>query len=196
MLKYTYSIFFAISFIFAVFCGNIRAIGEGCINGAIAAVKFMIELGTMMAFWCGIMAVFEKAGLLKFFSRLIRPVLKIVFPDACKSGNAVEEISMNIGANLLGLGNAATPMGIRAMEKMNSALSSTDDMVMLTVLNTASVQLIPTTLLSLRTVAGAKDPYEIIVPVWICSVITVIFAVITTKALALCTRKRNQSWKK
>ncbi len=195
MLGKTYSAIIAISFLFAVTTGHVEEVGKGCISGAVNAVKFMLELGGMMAFWCGIMAVFEKCGLLKLFSRLIKPLLKIIFPDAVKQNVAVEEISMNIGANFLGLGNAATPMGIRAAEKMKSSLAHSDDVVMLTVLNTASVQLIPTTILSLRMISGSDKPYEIIVPIWICSLLTASFAVMITKTLALLRKKRSKTWK-
>ena len=151
-----------------------------------------------MSLWCGIMAVFEKYGVLHYFSRLIRPILKILFPDACKNNVAIEEISLNIGANFLGLGNAATPMGIRAVEKMSRALHKSNDIVMLTVLNTASVQFIPTTIISLRMISGCEKPYEIIVPIWICSVLTVVFAVLITKTAALFSehgKKEHKKWK-
>lgn len=191
MLGKIYSIIIAISVFFAICNGNVGALGEACIGGAISAVKFMLELGALMSFWCGIMAVFERFGVLKIFARLIRPLLAMIFPDAAKRGTALEEISMNVGANFLGLGNAATPMGLRAMEKMKQSLTSTDDMIMLTVLNTASIQLIPTTLLSLRIIAGAQRPYEIVVPIWLCSALTMLFAVMVTKAMSLLYGKKT-----
>ena len=169
MLGKIYSLFFATSFLFSLFNGKTAETSQACINGVIAAVKFMLEMGALMAFWCGIMAVFESVGVLKVFARIIRPVLKLLFPTACKTNTATEEISVNITANILGLGNAATPM--------------------LSVLNTASVQLVPTTLLSLRSLSGADDPYEIMLPVWVCSVITVVFAITITKAFSMTKRK-------
>lgn len=194
MLGKTYSAIIVISVFFAICNGNVDALGEACIDGAISAVRFMLELGAITAFWCGIMAVFESIGLLKAFSKLIYPLTRRIFPDAAKRGAALEEISMNIGANFLGLGNAATPMGIRAMEKMHENHVDNDDMVMLTVLNTASVQFIPTTLLSLRTMSGAQNPHEVIVPIWICSCITVAFAIAVTKAAAFV-RRKGMKWK-
>ncbi|MBQ9922931.1 MAG: spore maturation protein A, partial [Clostridia bacterium] len=180
MLGKIYSLFFATSFLFSLFNGKTAETSQACINGVIAAVKFMLEMGALMAFWCGIMAVFESVGVLKVFARIIRPVLKLLFPTACKTNTATEEISVNITANILGLGNAATPMGINAMKKLSTIRGSFSDMAMLSVLNTASVQLVPTTLLSLRSLSGADDPYEIMLPVWVCSVITVVFAITIT----------------
>lgn len=189
MLGKTYSVIIIISVICAVINGRIGLLGNAGITGAVNAVKFMIELGSMMALWCGITAVFEKCGLLKLFSKLIYPLLKIVFPSAYKREVALEEISMNIGANFLGLGNAATPAGIRAVQKLGKIPECENDIIMLTVLNTASIQFIPTTLVSLRMLSGCEEPYEIIIPIWICSVLTVIFAIIITKSASFFVRR-------
>lgn len=183
MIGKTYSVIIILAFIFSAITGNMEKLGAECISGAVNAVKFMIELGTMMGFWCGIMAVFEKCGVLAFFTRIIRPILKPIFPKSAKDDSVMGDISMNVGANFLGLGNAATPAGISAMQKMNKQVPNNDEMVMLTVLNTASVQFIPTTLLSLRIIAGSHAPYEVIPLIWICSVITVLFAILITKGL-------------
>lgn len=192
MLGKTYSVIIIISVICAAFTGKTELLGAAGITGAVNAVKFMLELGSMMALWCGITAVFEKCGALNLFSKMIRPFLKIVFPNAYKNGVALEEISMNIGANFLGLGNAATPMGIRAVQKLGKHADCHNDVIMLTVLNTASVQFIPTTLISLRMISGCEKPYEIIVPVWICSVMTVVFAILITKTASSFSRKKRK----
>ena len=192
MLGKTYSAIIIISVICAIINGKTELIATAGIAGAVNAVKFMTELGSMMALWCGITAVFEKCGILKFFSEAIRPLLKIIFPHAYKNNIALEEISMNIGANFLGLGNAATPMGIRAVQKLGKNPGCFDDVAMLTVLNTASVQFIPTTLISLRMMSGCENPYEIIVPVWICSVLTVIFAILVTKTSSLFMHRKEK----
>lgn len=195
MLSKTYSLLIITAFVYSAINGNLQLMGESCIKGVLSAVDFMIELGSLMAFWSAVMAVFEKCGFLRIFARIIQPITRLVFPDAYKNKVALQEISMNIGANFLGLGNAATPMGLKAMEKMNDGLKNSFDMVMLTVLNTASVQLIPTTLISLRIISGSANPYEIVLPIWICSVITVTFAVIITKALGYL-YTRTTLWKK
>lgn len=192
MLGKTYSVIIMISVICAALNGKIDLLGSAGVNGAVNAIKFMLELGSMMALWCGITSVFEKCGALRIFSKAIRPFLKAVFPCAYKSGTAIDEISLNIGANFLGLGNAATPMGIRAVQKLAKDPCCSDDIVMLTVLNTASVQLIPTTLISLRMLSGSDKPYEIIVPIWISSVLTVIFAVCITKAFSILFRVKGK----
>lgn len=195
MLSKTYSLLIITAFVYSAVNGNLQLMGESCIKGVLSAVDFMIELGSLMAFWSAVMAVFEKCGFLRIFARIIQPITRLVFPDAYKNKVALQEISMNIGANFLGLGNAATPMGLKAMEKMNDGLKNSFDMVMLTVLNTASVQLIPTTLISLRIISGSANPYEIVLPIWICSVITVTFAVIITKTLGYL-YTRTTLWKR
>ena len=191
MIGKTYSVIIMLAFIFSALTGNMEKLGSECINGAVNAVKLMLELGAMMGFWCGVMAVFERCGVLAFFTKLIRPILKPIFPSSAKDDSIMGDISMNVGANFLGLGNAATPAGISAMQKMKNNPGSGDEMVMLTVLNTASVQFVPTTLLSLRIIAGSAAPYEVIPLIWICSVLTVIFAILITKGLGAV-----KAWKK
>ncbi|MBE6687659.1 MAG: hypothetical protein E7588_00090 [Ruminococcaceae bacterium] len=184
MIGKAYSAIIIAAVIFSALNGKLGELSGECIKGAVNAVKFMLELGAMTGFWCGIMNVFEKCGLLDIFARIIRPVLKVFFPDASKKNAAMQEISVNVCANFLGLGNAATPAGITAMKKMKEAGVHTNDMVMLSVLNTASLQLIPTTLISLRTMANSQNAYEIMPPVWICSAATVAFALAITKGLS------------
>ncbi|MBQ9941255.1 MAG: hypothetical protein IJO74_06940 [Clostridia bacterium] len=192
MLGKTYSLLIIVAFCFALFSGNTDIVAEKCAEGAVNAVKFMLELGSMMALWCGIMAVFRECGILKFFSVIITPFTKVIFPNAYRRKEALEEISMNMGANFLGLGNAATPMGLNAVEKLSKFPDCTDDIIMLTVLNTASIQFLPTTLISLRIISGCDTPYEIVVPIWICSVLTVAFAILVTKTTALFTSSKKR----
>ena len=120
-------------------------------------------------------------------ARLLRRPLAFFFPDTAKSGEGLEEICANLAANLLGVGNAATPMALRALEKMQknnpTPEVATGDMITLTVLNTCSVSLIPSTLLALRQQAGASDPFEVLLPIWICSVCCALLALVVTRAL-------------
>ncbi len=184
MIGKIYAVIVIISFISGAFGGKMDEVGDAAINGAVEAVKFAIELSGVMCFWCGIMKILEKAGAIRILSKLISPILRFLFPESYKSGKGIHEIAVNISANFLGLGNAATPMGLMAMEKLKDNCRdgrASDDMVMLTVLNTASIQIIPTTLIALRTIAQSANPYEVILPIWICSTLTVCFAVAVTK---------------
>ncbi len=191
MLGKIYSAIVIISVITAAFSGKMSDVSTAALTGAIEAVKFTLELIGVMCFWCGIMKVLESVGVIKLLAKFIFPVLKLLFPESCKSGKGINEISMNLSANLLGLGNAATPMGLKAMEKLKNEgmTEASDDMVMLTVLNTASIQVIPTTLIAIRTMCGSVNPYEVVMPIWICSVITVIFAALLTRVWNFAARK-------
>lgn len=161
-------------------------IGQGVISGANQAITLSIALMGTMGLWNGVACVLDKAGFTKLISKLLLPFLKILFPNSCKNGNAAKEISCVFAANFLGLGNAALPMGIKAMQKLNNYNLSkkgyaSNEMVLLAVINTVPFQLIPNTLISLKSAFNSKAPFEIIVPIWVCSIFTICFAVIITK---------------
>ena len=134
MIGIIFAVMVLSSLAFAIPCGNANALANAVFDGASSAVSLTVTLISVMCLWCGIMNVFEKKGLIKKFSHLISPILRIVFPDAYKKG-LCDEISLNISANVLGMGNAATPFGISAMKHLNSLnptpLRASDDMVML-----------------------------------------------------------------
>lgn len=184
MIGKIFAVMTVFSVVVAIPNGNAEKLAGAVFDGCTSAVDLTVTLISVMCLWCGIMNVFEKKGIIKRFSDLISPLLKIVFPDAHKKG-ACKEISLNISANVLGMGNASTPFGLSAMKRLNSvsgnSARASDDMVMLAVLNTASVDLFPATLIALRQSAGASTVYEIIIPTAIASFITVVFAVIITK---------------
>jgi len=196
MLGKIFGIIAVLSFLFAVFTGRVDAVGIAVADGAGNAVQLIISLAGMMCLWSGIIRVLKAAGLMDFLTRIIAPVLKIMLPDTYnlkKRGNderirkeadsALQSVSANIGANILGIGNAATPLGIDAMKKLNSLNINSRDMIMFVVLNCASLQIIPTTLIALRSAAGSANVFEIMPAVWICSLATTAFAVIITKIL-------------
>lgn len=143
-----------------------------------------------MCLWCGIMKIAQSTSFIEKFTFILTPVINFLFPEIKNNEKAKKEIAMNISANILGIGNAATPLGLKAMEtlhlenKEKSTLSNS--MIMLIVLNTASLQIIPTTIIAIRVSLNSQNPTEIIVPVWIttiCSTLTGIIAVkfFTTK---------------
>lgn len=181
-----------ISFVFGVFSGNIAQMGSAAIEGASNAVDLTVSLVGMMCLWTGIMNVADASGVTKLMARVMSPVLRLLFPDAYKKQNGMGEIAASMSANLFGIGNAATPLAIKAMKKLQENSGDTekasDDMIMLTVLGTASLDIFPTMLIALRQGAGSADPFEIIVPVWICSALSALLAVLLVKLY--CCRKR------
>lgn len=177
--------------------GTIEEVAAGAVSGASGAVTVTIALIGMMCLWCGIMRVAEELGALRVLSGLLSPIMKRVFPDAWKRQHGVEEISAAIAANILGIGNAATPLALQAMRALRDNQISagdesgraSDDMVTFTVLGTASFDIIPTTIISLRSAAGSVNPFEIIVPVWIASLGCAVLAVVVSRIPSMSRRK-------
>lgn len=163
----------AVSLIFAVITGRINELGASVLEGANSAVDLCLTMGAAVCLWSGVMEVMQRAGLSEKLSRLMRPVLRKLFPSSAENSTIMETISGNVSANLLGLGNAATPLGMKACELMgrNSGGVATDDMCMLVVLNTASIQLLPTTIAAVRSSAGCASPFDILPAVWVTSVV-------------------------
>lgn len=185
MLGKIYGIICLLALLFGIWNGNAAALGGAVIDGAAGAVQVTLSLCGMMCLWCGMMEVLREAGAIRRLSRLLRPLLRLIFPRAAQTGEGLEEISANVSANLLGIGNAATPMALRAMEQLQKHNPKPDrasaEQITLAVLNTASVSLIPANLLALRRAAGSPQPYAIMVPVWIVSVVCAALAVVLTR---------------
>lgn len=196
MLGKIFGILCLISLIYGTVVGNGEALGNAVLDGAAGAVELTLSLCGMMCLWCGIMRVLQEAGLIDRLAKGFAPILRLAFPHAAKTGEGMGEISANLSANLLGIGNAATPLALRAMEAMEAGNPqpgrATDDMITLTVLNTASVSLVPTTILALRRAAGAASPYLILVPVWICSAAAAVVAVLLCRLCAWAARGKRR----
>lgn len=161
-----------LSVVFAAFTGNMGAVANAALDGAANAVTVVLSLCGAMCLWNGVMEVLRKSGAIKVLSRLLSPVLRHVFPKTWQNGAGRDEVCAALSANILGIGNAATPLALSAMEKMNAACTggaASDDMVTFAALGAASLDLLPTTLIALRRSAGSIDPFNIIVPIWICS---------------------------
>ena len=174
-----------ISIICAAFTGRMGALSDGVLKGAGEAVNLVISLLGMMAFWTGIMKIAEKSGFTEFLAKVFSPALKFLFPEIPEKSNSLRYICMNITANLLGLGNAATPFGILAVKEMKKLSkndsSATNGMIMFLVINTASLQLIPTLLMVIRQKYGSSSPLGILPHIWLSSILGLVFGVITTK---------------
>lgn len=186
-----------VSLIFSALRGNIGDLSGSIISKSGEAVELVISICGMMCFWSGLMRVAEKAGLLEKLSKLLSVPLGLLFGGLKKGGKAMSLISANIAANILGLGNASTPLGIAAMKAIAAEQQSgdyaTNEMIMLAVLNTASLQIIPATAAALRAANGAKAPMEILPCVWIVSAYSLFIAVLSAKLMSrIKTRKRGE----
>lgn len=173
-----------ISLVFGAVSGRLPDVGNAVFASCGNCIEFMVTTGGFMIMWSGFMNVAEKSGLSSNISRVMSPFITRVFKGVKKGTEEVRLISANISANMLGLSNAATPLGMAAMKKLGEKSrngTATDDMCMLAVINCASLQLVPSTLIALRSSYGSVSPGDITIPVWITSVITLAFAICITK---------------
>ena len=155
--------------------GNLAAVGTAALEGAGKAVELCLTMAGAMCLWSGVMEVMKRCELDKVLAKGFRPVLRLILPRASRDAETLAALSGNVSANLLGLGNAATPLGIQAAQRMAQGLDGTasDELCRLVVLNTASIQLLPTTVAALRVSHGCTSPFDILPCVWISSVLSV-----------------------
>lgn len=163
-----------ISLLFALPSGRLAAVSAAAFEGADAAVRLCITLAGSLCLWSGINELLSRSGALALMSRLLSPVLNRVFPAAAHDSAAADAISANFSANLLGFGNAATPAGISAARRLSDGSGrATNELCRLVVLNTASIQLLPTTVCALRAAEGCQTPFDILPAVWLTSLCSV-----------------------
>lgn len=176
-----------IGFIVGGLTGNIDAVTNAAIEGAKSAVELAIGLTGVMALWLGIMRIAEDSGLIKGISKFLKPIMIILFPEIPPEHPAMGAMIMNLSANILGLGNAATPFGLKAMEELQKLNkhkdTATDAMVTFLAINTSSVTLIPASTIAILAAAGATNPTEIIGPTIIATTISTVTAIIAAKSL-------------
>ena len=190
MLNKLWPIFLIVSIVYAIFTGNIENLNNSIFESADNAVNLTITLFGTLCFWNGIMQIAMKSSLVETISKLLNPLIKILFPEIKKGEKVHKEISMNMIANMLGLGNAATPLGLKAMQSMQEENSQKDrlsnSMLMFIVINTASIQIIPTTVIAIRNSLNSVDPSKIIFPVWIVTICAALAAILMGKILIKC----------
>ena len=176
--------------VLSILCGLATGRGDlvaaAAVEGAQAAVELCVSIAGMLCLWTGVMEIMRRSGLAEGLSRLLRPVLSALFPQVSGDRGVMDSISANGSANLLGLGNAATPLGIEAVRRMErkSPGTASDAMCMLVVCNTASIQLIPTTVASVRAAAGSSAPFDILPAVWLASALSVGVGITSCKLFA------------
>ena len=169
VMSWIFTLIVGVSLVFSVFSGATPQVSAAVATGAQAGVTLAISIAGSLCLWSGVGRLMDKAGMTAALSRILRPVISRIFPST-KTDKILEgHLSANICANILGLGNAATPMGILAAKRLAKGHSANDELCRLIVLNTASIQLIPATVAALRTSLGSAAPYDILPAVWITS---------------------------
>ena len=166
--------------------GRGPAVASAAVEGASAAVQLSLSIAGMLCLWTGVMEVMRRSGLADGLSRLLAPVLRRLFPQAARDRDTMDSISANVSANLLGLGSAATPLGLEAARRLarRSPGTASNDLCMLVVCNTASIQLIPTTVASVRAAEGCAAPFDILPAVWLASTLSVGVGITACKIFA------------
>ena len=182
---------FVLLFVVALVCGAVRgdvkSVGQGALDGASQAVTLAIGLVGVMTLWLGLLKIAEKAGLVEKLARVARPVFRPLFGDVPDGHPAITAMLLNIAANMLGLGNAATPFGIKAMEELEKLNpnpgTATNAQVLFLAINTASLQLVPTTVIALRASAHSSDPAGVLLPTLCSTACALVVAVVVAKLL-------------
>ena len=192
MVSYIWFFLIIIGILFSLFSGRLDIINDSILTNGKEALDLMLSILPIIVLWTGIMKIAEEAGLLEKFARLMQPILSRLFPSVPKNHPALGYIASNIAANMMGLGSAATPFGLKAMSELQkiNAKKDTASVAMITflVLNTAGVTIVPTTVLALRIAHGSLNPSEIILP----GVIATFCSSIGGLLLDYFIRKRNR----
>ena len=183
MMNYLLPVMIAFSLFCAIATGKISELSGAVVNGGSDAISLVIKLAGVICLWNGLTAVAQKSGLTALLCKALSPVLNLIFPKL-KDKKAKEAIAMNITANFLGLGNAATPLGLEAMKRLQSINPTpdiaTNEMVRFVVINSAAIHLVPTTIALLRSEYGSSAPMEILAPALTTSVIALSTGIIAT----------------
>lgn len=184
MINYIWGSIILVSIIFGAFNGKLSDVSSAVLTGANEGVTMAISLMGIMCLWTGLMKIANKSNLTKVFSIILRPITKFVFPDIPNNSEAMNAIVMNMTANLLGMSNAATPLGLKAVKELHKLYpykTASYNICMFVIINTASLELVPSTILALRQNAGSANCFEIIIPVWIASILSISVGVISGK---------------
>ena len=185
-MAWVWTVMAAAAVIFGALTGRMAQVGAAALEGARSAVELCLSMAGVVCLWTGVMEVMERCGLAGGLARLLRPALRRILPQASRDGETLAAVSANVSANLLGLGNAATPLGIRAARRMAAGCDgvASDELCRLVVLNTASIQLLPVTIAAVREAAGVAVPFDILPAVWVTSLCSVTVGLLTGKGLA------------
>ena len=187
MLNTIWPLFLIISFVYAIIVGRIEEVNNAIFTSTKDAVELTLNLLGTMCLWNGIMQIASNTSMVSKLTKLLNPVIKKLFPEIKEKEKTYKEITMNIIANIMGLGNAATPLGLKAMKSMQRENKDkrklSNSMAIFIVLNTASIQLIPTTVIGIRSSLNSNNPSQMIIPVWIATVLAASAAIFSSKLL-------------
>lgn len=181
-----------LSLLFGLATGRLDAVAVAALEGAGSAVELSIAMAGTLCLWSGVMEILNVCGLSAGLARAFRPLLRRLLPRASRDPETLAAVSANVSANLLGLGNAATPLGIQAARRMAQGCDgiASDELCLLVVLNTASIQLLPATIASLRAAAGSQTPFDILPAVWLSSAASVAAGLAAARLLSRRGRRR------
>ena len=179
------------SLLFGLVSGTAGALGSAALEGATAAIQLGISMAGILCLWTGVMEILNQCGLSARLAALFRPLLRRMMPRSCADEETLSAVAANLSANLLGLGNAATPLGIRAARRMARGCDGVacDELCAFVVLNTASLQLLPTTVAGVRASFGAENPFDILPAVWCASLLSVAAGLLSARLLAKVWRR-------
>ena len=187
MLNKIWPVLIISSLIYGICCGNIEEINISIFQSGENTINLTLKLLGTICLWSGIIKIVEKTSIINHIKKIIKPIIKILFPKINEKDEVYQYISINMIGNILGLGNAATPTGLKAIkllqEKNMEKNKISDEMAIFIVLNTASIQLIPTTVLAVRNSLGSKNPTFIIIPIWVATICAALTAIIITKII-------------
>lgn len=181
-----------VSLVYGAVSGRLSAVTAAALEGAAAAVELVLVMAGALCLWSGVLELMRRSGMAAGLSRLLRPVLRRLLPQAGRDEETLAALSANVSANLLGLGNAATPLGIRAATRMAQGCGgvASDELCRLVVLNTASIQLLPTTVAAVRSAHGCAAPLDILPSVWLSSLLSVTAGLLAARGLQALWRRK------
>ena len=187
MMNYIWAIMILFSFVSAIFNGGMQSLSDAVISGGQSAIDLCISLTGMMCLWGGIMNVAQQSGFTVLISRILSPVFRVVFKNVGKNSDIAQAVSMNVTANLLGLGNAATPLGLEAIKRMQkdnfNKNVATNDMAIFVVMNSSAMRIIPTTVAMMRSKYNSVAPMEIMPATWVCTAMSLTVGICVSKIL-------------
>lgn len=178
MMNYIWGFMLIGSLVFAILTNNLDMVTNSMFDSTKQAIELTILMLGIISLWNGIMAILERTSIMAFLTKIISPFLSLIFKSVDKASKAYKYICLNFTANLLGLGNAATPLGLTAVTELEKTEKQSNSALKLILINTAALQLIPSTIIGLRASLGSQNPNGIILQIWICSIISIFTALL------------------
>ena len=182
-MNYIWGGMILISIIYSAINGNLEQTINAAFEGAQTGITTVLSFAGIMCLWSGFMEAAMQSGVCDCVKKILKPIIRIIFPGVDKNSAASNYITLNVLGNMLGTGNAATPMGINAISELSKKSNGkvTEEMCLFTVMNTAAFQVLPTSIIALRSSFSSSEPAGIIIPVWICSAIALLCGILFTK---------------